>query len=468
MKLRRNLFLIILLVAISLVIDAPKNYQIGNFVISSPSIHLTRPFVFDRQLNIKQGLDLQGGTEVTLEANMSEVNPADRQDALDSAKEIIARRVDLYGVAEPSIKTIVSQDSYRIAVALPGVTNPDEALSLIGQTASLDFYEMPVATDSPTFADLKPTGLTGKDLKKTSVAFNSQNGKPEINLQFSEEGGKKFGEITSRNIGKPVWILLDGQVLTYPTVQQAIMDGNAVINGEYTVEEAKNLVITLNAGALPVPIEIIKQQNIAPTLGAASIQSSIKAGAVGLALVAIFMIMNYGWLGFIADIGLVIYGLLTLAVYKFVPITITLPGLAGFILSIGMAVDSNILVFERMKEESRKGNDWLGSMELGFGKAWDSIKDANVATLITTFVLFNPFDWNFLNSSGMVRGFALTLFLGIVISLFTGIFVTRNLLRALTAPATRGSDLKGRAQPRRWRGRSDPKGIIKERTVLHG
>ena len=144
------------------------------------------------------------------------------------------------------------------------------------------------------------------------------------------------------------------------------------------------------------------------------------------------MILNYGWLGLIADLGLIIYGLITLAVYKFVPITVTLPGLAGFILSIGMAVDSNILVFERMKEESRKGNDWLGSMELGFGKAWDSIKDANVATLITTFVLFNPFDWNFLNSSGMVRGFALTLFLGIAISLFTGIFVTRNLLRALT------------------------------------
>ena len=192
------------------------------------------------------------------------------------------------------------------------------------------------------------------------------------------------------------------------------------------------MVITLNAGALPVPIEIIKQQNIASTLGAKSVQSSLIAGGVGLLLVALFMILNYGWLGLIADLGLLIYGLFTLAVYKLIPITITLPGLAGFILSIGMAVDSNILVFERMKEEIRKGNDWNKSMELGFGKAWDSIKDANIATLITTFVLFNPFDWVFLNSSGMVRGFALTLFLGIAISLFTGIFITRNLLRALT------------------------------------
>lgn len=433
MKLRRNIFLIILLTTVALVIDAPKNYHIGNITISSPSIHLTKPFVFDRELNIKQGLDLQGGTEVTLLADMHDIDVTNRTDALESAKEIIARRVDLYGVAEPTIKTVINQDSYRILVALPGVTNPDEALNLIGATAHLDFRELGVATSAATYADFKVTTLTGKDLEKSSVGFNGQTGKPEVNLQFTAEGGKKFAEVTGRNVGKPLAIFLDENPLTVPTVQQQISDGRAVINGDYTTDEAKNLVITLNAGALPVPITILAQQNIAPTLGAASVNSSLKAGAVGLALVALFMMLNYGWLGVIADIGLVIYGLLTLAIYKLIPITITLPGLAGFILSIGMAVDGNILVFERMKEESRKGNDWLGSMELGFGKAWDSIKDANVATLITTFILFNPFDWTFLNSSGMVRGFALTLFLGIVISLFTGIFVTRNLLRALTS-----------------------------------
>ena len=458
MKLQRNIFLIILLTALALVIDAPKNYQVGNFVISSPSINFGN---FKRELIIKQGLDLQGGTEVTLEADMKDVAQGDRQDALDSAKEIISRRVDLYGVAEPTIKTIVSQDTYRITVALPGVSNPDEALSLIGQTASLDFRELPVATDSATYGDFILTGLTGKDLQKSSVGFSTANGKPEINLQFSDEGGKKFGEITGRNVGKPLAIFLDGIPLTTPTVQQQISDGRAVINGEYTIEEAKNMVITLNAGALPVPIEIIKQQNIAPTLGAASVLSSLKAGAVGLTLVALFMILNYGWLGLIADIGLVIYGLLTLAVYKLVPITITLPGLAGFILSIGMAVDSNILIFERMKEEIRKGSDWSRSMELGFGKAWDAIKDANIATLITTFVLFNPFDWTFLNSSGMVRGFALTLFLGICISLFTGIFVTRNLLRALTSPQR--SVLKRNSRLQVEKGSS-----ADERTDLHG
>jgi preprotein translocase subunit SecD len=336
-------------------------------------------------------------------------------------------------VAEATIKTLVSGDTYRIAVALPGVENPEEALSLIGSTARLDFRELPEATDSALYTDFVPTGLSGTDLKRAAVTFNPQNSKPEVSLQFSEEGGKKFGEITGRNVGKPLAIFLDDLPLTTPLVQQQISDGQAVINGEYTVEDAKNLAITLNAGALPVPISIIKQQNIAPTLGEESVAKSLRAGAVGLALVALFMILNYGWLGFIADIGLLIYGLLTLAVYKLVPITLTLPGLAGFILSIGMAVDSNILIFERMKEELRKGNDWNRSMELGFGKAWDAIKDANIATLITTFILFNPFDWTFLNSSGMVRGFALTLFLGIAISLFTGIFVTRNLLRALTS-----------------------------------
>jgi preprotein translocase subunit SecD len=175
---------------------------------------------------------------------------------------------------------------------------------------------MPVATDSPTFADLRSTGLTGKDLRKSSVGFDSQNGKPQINLQFTEAGGKKFSQITTANINKPVWILLDGQILTAPVVQQAILDGNAVISGEYTIDEAKNLVITLNAGALPVPIQIIKQQNIAPTLGAESISKSIRAGSVGLGLVALFMILNYGRLGFIADLGLLIYGLLTLALYS--------------------------------------------------------------------------------------------------------------------------------------------------------
>jgi len=420
MHLRRNLTIIAIITTISLLLNLPPNPW-----INPSTLHFGK---WERDLTIKQGLDLRGGIEVTLQADMSQLDPADRSDALDSAREVIARRVDLYGVSESTIKTSISND-YRILVALPGVNNPEEALALIGTTARLDFREYTGTASATTTLDLTPTGLTGTDLKKAVVGFDQNNGKPQVNLEFTPGGAKKFGEITSRNVGKPVWILLDDVVLTDPVVSTPILDGSAVITGDYTLDQAKNLVITLNAGALPVPISVIKQQNVAPSLGEGSVKASLQAGGVGLALVVLFMILNYGSLGVVAVVGLLIYGLLTLTLYKLIPVTITLPGLAGFILSIGMAVDSNILVFERMKEEMRKGHDRISSMELGFGQAWDSIKDANVATLITTFILFNPLDWSFLNSSGMVRGFALTLFLGIVVSLFTGLFVTRTLLR---------------------------------------
>ena len=439
MKTKRNLILIAILTALALVIDAPKNFPIKfslfrknySFVLSSPSLNITWPFTFSRDLTIKQGLDLQGGTEVTIQADMSKIAVVDRSDALDAAESVITRRVDLYGVTEPSIKTVVTGGTHRIVVDLPGVGNPEQAVSLIGQTAHLDFREIPSATSSALASDFVVTNLSGSDLQKASVQFDSQSGQPEVALQFTPAGGTEFAAITARNVGKPLGIFLDGEPIEAPTVSKEIDGGQAVITGQFTLDQAKQLAITLNAGALPVPISIISQQNVAPSLGADSVARSLRAGAVGLGVVALFMILNYGWLGAIADFGLVIYGLLTLAIYKLVPITISLPGLAGFILSIGMAVDANILVFERMKEEIRKGSEWKEAMELGFGRAWNSIKDANVATLITSFVLYNPFDWSFLNDSGMVRGFALTLGLGIAISLFTGIFVTRNLLRAL-------------------------------------
>ena len=441
----RNIIFIVLCTAISLVIDAPKNYSLAfklfgkdiNFLISSPSINIEKPFAFSRSLEIKQGLDLQGGTEVILLADMTNIVDSDRQDALDSAKEIISRRVDLYGVSEPVIKTLVSDSSYRISISLPGVTNPQEALDLIGTTAQLDFRELVgEASASATFADFKLTDLTGKDLKKATVQFDEQTGTPVVGIEFTPDGAAKFEEITTRSVNKPVAIFLDGYPISTPIVQQPISGGQAVINGGFTLDSAKNLALTLNAGALPVPISIIKQQNVDPSLGQDSIKKSLIAGGIGLIAVALFMVLLYGLPGFIAVLGLIIYGLITLAVYKLIPVTVTLPGLAGFILSIGMAVDANILIFERMKEELRKGHDQKSAMELGFGRAWDSIKDANIATLITTFILFNPLDWNFFNTSGLVRGFALTLFLGVVIGLFTSIFVTRTLLRNLYAKKT--------------------------------
>jgi preprotein translocase subunit SecD len=208
----------------------------------------------------------------------------------------------------------------------------------------------------------------------------------------------------------------------------------AVISGNFSLEEAKALVAQLNAGALPVPLTLVEHRTIGPTLGQESIQRGIKAGLLGITVVIFFMILNYGVLGLIASLGLLVYSIITLALYKLIPVTLTFPGITGFLLSVGMAVDSNILIFERMKEEIQSGKDRVMAMELGFGRAWDSIRDANVCTLITGFILFNPFDWPFLNSSGMIRGFAVTLVLGIFISLFTGIVVTRTFLRLLIKP----------------------------------
>lgn len=397
---------------------------------------------FKSTFDIKKGLDLQGGTHVVLQANMKDIKPEDRNTALESAKNIIARRVDLFGVSEPVIQTSVTGEDYRIVVELPGVKDINQALDLIGKTAQLDFRELsPEATQAAFLTDFKETQLTGKHLRKSQVQFD-QTGKPEVGITFDEEGAKLFADITGRNIDRPLAIFLDEMPVTIPKVNTQITGGEAVITGSFTLEEAKNLSIQLNAGALPVPIEVLQQQNIGASLGQDSVNKSLQAGFVGLGMVMLFMILLYGFQGLLADIALVIYGLFTLALYKLIPVTLTLPGLAGFILSVGMAVDSNILIFERMKEELRMGKPWRTAMELGFGRAWDSIKDANMATLVTAFILFNPLDWSFLNSSGMVRGFALTLGLGVITSLFTGIIVTRTLMRLFYKPRIARYDMR--------------------------
>ncbi|PIS21512.1 protein translocase subunit SecD [candidate division WWE3 bacterium CG_4_10_14_0_2_um_filter_42_7] len=398
---------------------------------------------FVRDLQIKKGLDLQGGIQVTLQADMKDIAEKDRKVALESARGVLERRVNFFGVTEPNIQTSVSGDNYRILIELPGVTDSKEAIQLIGQTAQLDFAEQKVLEEKP-LDNLTPeekekqaavppvfakTDLSGKDLSRAAVTFDSKTGAPQISIEFTDEGAKKFAEITKRNVQKPLAIFLDGVVLTAPIVQEEITGGQAVITGQFTLDEAKLLSVQLNAGSLPVSISVLSQKNIGATLGEESLKRSLIAGVIGLMLVAIFMLGNYGRLGILADIALIVYGLITLALYKLIPVTLTLSGIAGFILSIGMAVDSNILIFERIKEERRSGKSLLPSMEAGFGRAWDSIRDANICTLITSFVLFNPFNWSFLNVSGMVRGFALTLALGIAISLFTGIVVTRTLVR---------------------------------------
>jgi len=439
MKNRRLFWFIIILALVSLYVSLPGvipvKFSFRNFSINK---EIKRPalnwkvggFSLKRDLEIKKGIDLAGGAHLVFQADMSEVKKEDQKAAIEASRDNIEKRINLFGVTEPVIQTSKVGDDYRLIVELAGVEDINTAVALIGQTAQLDFRELEKdATMAAAIFDFKPTGLTGKDLTKSEVKFDPNTGQPTVGLIFSSEGGKKFSEITARNINKQVAIFLDEFPVTAPTVQEEITSGEAIISGEFTIEEAKQLVIQLNAGALPVPIKLIEQRNIGASLGSDSVRKSTQAGLIGLAMVALFMIAYYGRLGILADVALIIYGLMTLTLYKLIPITLTLPGVAGFILSIGMAVDANILIFERMKEELRVGKPQMMAMELGFGRAWSSIRDASFCTLITCFILFNPFGWSFLNTSGMVRGFALTLGLGVMLSLFTGIVVTRTLLR---------------------------------------
>lgn len=398
-----------------------------------------------RDLEVKQGLDIAGGVSILLDADMSKVPEADRAQALNSLKDVIERRVNLLGISEAGVQTSKTGENYRVIVELAGTFDTEQALQTIGQVAQLEFRTMgePQEIEIPgaegeepqkiTVPQYIPTDLTGADLRKAEVVFGQSSseaaGAPQIQLQFNSEGTRKFRQITQDNLNKQVAIYLDEEELIAPTVQSVISDGMAIITGQFSPEEAKAIAAQLNGGALPVSVNILEQRTIGPTLGQESVQQSIFAGAVGLLLVIAFMILYYGRLGFLASIALIVYGLITLALYKLIPVVLTLPGLAGFILSIGMAVDANILIFERIKEELRLGKPFSLALENGFGRSWDSIRDANFATLMTAFILFNPFDWGFLPTSGPVRGFALTLALGIFVSLFTGVFITRNLVR---------------------------------------
>ena len=441
-------FKIILLILISLLIiwiDLPENLRVNFKVLNQKIDFIINPLKIDGEifgLKIKKefkthlGLDLKGGSHLVFEADTTKIKKEDLEDALNSARDIIEKRVNFFGVSEPQIQTLKSQGKYRISVDLPGITDVSSAIKLIGQTAQLSFKEetpakdQKEATQTPIFLRLtKDTGLTGKHIKKAQLTFDNQTGKPQVALIFTDEGGKLFAKITERNVGKPVAIYLDQFLLSAPVVQQKIEGGNAVITGNFTVDEAKKLAIAINSGALPLPIKLVEQKNIGPTLGASEVRKSVYAGVIGLFLVILFMVLYYGKLGAIASLALLIYGALSLAIFRAIPVVLTLPGLAGFILSIGMAVDSNILIFERMKEELRKGKSFEIAFRLGFGRAIDAIKDANITTLTVAFILFNPLNWEFLPQFGMVRGFALTLGIGVATSLFTGVVITKRLIK---------------------------------------
>ena len=385
----------------------------------------------------KLGLDLAGGTQLTYKADVSNIDPGSVSDQMDTLRDVIERRVNRFGVTEPIVQVesagiISGNATNRLIVELPGVTDIDKAIAFVGQTPTLEFMlQKDNAQDilkknaSSTVADLfTSTGLTGRYLDKASLEFDQTFGKPGISLVFNSEGADLFAKITKENVGKTLSIFLDGAPISSPTIREEIKDGKAQITGNFTVDEAKSLVNNLQYGALPVPINLISSETIGASLGTKALNSGVKAGIIGFLAVIIFLIVWYRLPGLVASIALVMYVIISLAIFKLIPVTLTAAGLAGFILSVGMAVDANVLIFERLKEELKKGKDLEDSLNEGFHRAWTSIRDSNISSIITSIVLF----W--LGTSS-IKGFALTLFIGVVISMFTAITASRSMLFAL-------------------------------------
>jgi preprotein translocase subunit SecD len=424
---KRLLFIVLLTVLAAIVVwpQKPGNYIPGGDALpGNPGIHLGN---FARQ-GAKLGLDLQGGTQLTLQADMSQV-PADQQStAMQGVLNVISRRVNAYGVAEPEIQTLGSD---RIIVQLPGVKDIEEAKKLIGQTAKLEFKEQDASGQwVPSTGQLngQTVALTGAYLVPghQQVTFASTAGLPNVAFEFNSDGAQVFGQITQRLVGKPLGIFLDGQEISAPTVQ-AVLTQSGVITG-LSLDQARLLALQLNAGALPVPVSIQEERTVDATLGADSVHKSIVAGELALVVVIAFMLLYYRLPGLAASCALIIYSLLTLSIFKLIPVTLTLAGIAGFILSLGMAVDANILIFERMKEELRSGKTIAAAIRAGEDRAWPSIRDSNTSTLITCLVLYF-FGQQF--GATIIMGFALVLGIGVLISLFSAIVVTRTFLELL-------------------------------------
>ncbi len=490
---------------------------------------------FWNKYDLQLGLDLRGGAHLVYEADVSQIAEEERSDALEGVRDVIERRINFFGVSEPVIQTSEVGGSSRVIVELPGVTDTQEAIRLIGETPILEFKEKNAAPadtgavdqynaeaktkaegilkralrredfgklaqefgedgtkdkggdldwfgkgmmvpefETAVFAlklnevtkelvqtqfgyhiikktgertengeeqirashilirtqqpqapeEYVSTGLSGSQLKKARVEFDQNTGVPYVALTFNDEGKQLFAEVTKRNVGQPVAIYLDGAPISVPTVQEEITGGEAVISGDFGLQEAKQLAQRLNSGALPVPVTLVTQTNVDASLGQAAVQKSLLAGLLGLAMVAFFMLAYYRLPGLLSVAALGIYTALTLAVFKLWPVTLTLAGIAGFILSVGMAVDANVLIFERLREELRSGKPLGSAIEEGFKRAWTSIRDSNVSSLITAVILM------FFGSS-LVKGFAVTLGLGILVSMFTAITVTRTFLRLI-------------------------------------
>jgi preprotein translocase subunit SecD len=419
--------LIIILTILAIYIDLPK-VSIFGYNLSHPKIQNN---VIQKDLEPKLGLDLAGGVQLVLSADMKNIAQSDRDSALASAQSVIENRVNSLGVAESTIQTAKASGQYRLIVEMPGISDVDQAVATVKKTAHLDFRI--IKKDAPPEATLAAapdyfvsSGLSGKDLTRATANPSQDPQSPGyvVSLEFNGDGAKKLEQITTQHLNQPMAMFLDDQPISWPppTIRAAIADGHAQISGHFDAKSAKQLVVQLNAGALPVPLVIESQTRVGPSLGRDAIDKSILATVIGLASVAIFMIAYYQVLGLFAICALAIYTFLVFAIFKIIPVTLTLAGIAGFVLSIGMAVDANILIFERIKEEISWGKPKLEAFFAGFDRAWTSIRDSNVSSLITTVILFNF-------GTGQIRGFALTLAIGILVSMFSAITVTRTILR---------------------------------------
>ena len=365
------------------------------------------------------GLDLVGGSRLMLEAQTSPTIPNITPEVMDSLQYAIENRVNAMGVGETIVQRVGTK---RLLIEIPNITDTAKAKEFIGQTAQLEFKRPKMLADGTM--DWESTGLTGKDLKKSLVGSNPSTGEWMVELEFNLEGAKKFSDLTRELTGKQMAIFFNGKMQSAPRVNEQITGGKAQITGGeggFEYETAKEMVDLLNAGALPVGAEVIQEESVGPTLGADSINKSKVAAMVGIGAVMLFMILYYRALGLISCFALAIYALINLAIYKIVPVTLTLTGIAGFILSIGMAIDANILIFERTKEELKMGRTLFTAINSGFDRAFTSIFDSNVSTIITCLVLYYF-------GASMVKGFALTLIIGVCLSMFSAITVTKNFM----------------------------------------
>lgn len=401
------------------------------------------------------GLDLRGGSHLIYEAEMSNLPVGDIKEAMSALRAVIERRINAFGVAEPVIQIetvgLGADAKRRLIVELPGVTDLNEALKLIDLTPVLEFkterpdgpekeaiqaaYQEAAAAleageplpenslfqQDPEFVS---TQLSGRYLKRARVDFGQQSLNPSISLEFDQTGGEIFAALTKANLNKRIGIYLDGQLLSAPVVREEIRDGRAEITGQFTLTEARELVRNLNLGALPVPIKLVSTETVGATLGQEAFDRGVRAGIIGLAVVAAFMILWYRLSGLVAVVSLAIYIVLVLAIFKLLPVTLTAAGIAGFILSLGIAVDANVLIFERLKEELHKREHLHEAIREGFARAWLSIRDSNLSSIISALILF----WF---GTSLIKGFALTLFIGIAVSMFTAITITRTFLLAI-------------------------------------